>query len=410
MSRTMCHKALSCVVALSVILVTQQARVSAEDGEPVQLSEHIEHASMALLPQSGAIDFLLASFEDTTRRATGQAASSEQTTSSAPAEHIDHGEPVVLEETCDNCQAVVANCGCRKNRHWYVGVEATALVPNIKGRRAGTLLNNATGPTNTFYTGGDVEHLIPAPRIWVGLQGECWGVQFRYWEMNDSGYDFRPLLLSDGIEAWERLSLYTIDMELTRRLRFRCTDMMASVGVRYAEFGNQSFAQAAEVIGPTNQDLATGSVHSDRRHSGIGVTAALQGLRPIRDGNWNLFWSVRGSILWGEGRNAVQAGASVTGVTGSAEAVNGALAVSDESMFIGEMQLGVQRDFPLKCLPATAFFRAALEYQYWDAENNANSFAFSTASTGAGRVDSFAGSGDKRLDMYGIALATGFYW
>ncbi len=81
-------------------------------------------------------------------------------------------------------------------------------------------------------------------------------------------------------------------------------------------------------------------------------------------------------------------------------------------MFIGEFQLGLQRDFPLKCVPATAFFRAAFEYQYWDAENNAGSATAIPAQgvVGGSTVDSTATASNIRMDLTGIAVSTGFYW
>ena len=38
---------------------------------------------------------------------------------------------------------------------------------------------------------------------------------------------------------------------------------------------------------------------------------------------------------------------------------------SNADLFIGEVEAGVQWNAPLKCVPADAFFRVALDYQYW---------------------------------------------
>ena len=58
--------------------------------------------------------------------------------------------------------------------------------------------------------------------------------------------------------------------------------------------------------------------------------------------------------------------------------MNGASTYVDDNLFIGEIQLGLEWDYALRCLPANAFFRAALEYQRWTGGQGysaANSFA-----------------------------------
>ena len=58
--------------------------------------------------------------------------------------------------------------------------------------------------------------------------------------------------------------------------------------------------------------------------------------------------------------------------------MNGASTAVDDNLFIGEIQLGLEWDYALRCMPANAFCRVALEYQRWSGGQGysaANSFA-----------------------------------
>ena len=64
---------------------------------------------------------------------------------------------------------------------------------------------------------------------------------------------------------------------------------------------------------------------------------------------------------------------------GRRRVINGAYTTIDDTLFIGEIQLGLEWNYGLCCLPANAFFRMALEYQRWD------------GGQGVSEADSFAG-------------------
>ena len=80
-----------------------------------------------------------------------------------------------------------------------------------------------------------------------------------------------------------------------------------------------------------------------------------------------------------------------------AGSVNNASTSVDDNLFIGEIQLGLEWDYALRCLPANAFCRVAVEYQRW------------TGGTGLSpQSNSFAGVEiDDELTTFGDALALG---
>jgi hypothetical protein len=95
---------------------------------------------------------------------------------------------------------------------------------------------------------------------------------------------------------------------------------------------------------------------------------------------------------------------------GSASSFNGAQVTADDDLFIGELQVGVEWDYPLCWLPAKAFFRVAAEYQYWDASRGdaySESFAEDVGVSGG---YAFVNSGGLQTDLIGFSLGAGFTW
>jgi hypothetical protein len=86
--------------------------------------------------------------------------------------------------------------------------------------------------------------------------------------------------------------------------------------------------------------------------------------------------------------------------------------VSDD-LFIGEIQVGIEWDFALRCLPAKAFFRTAFEYQYWDASTgSAASGSFARVDVNSNTYQATTGSSAPGLivDFVGLSVGTGFTW
>ena len=287
------------------------------------------------------------------------------------------------------------------------GVEATFLQPNIHGRDIQTVvLDLGLGQIGTFPD-DDAEQLYAAPRVWLGLQGCQWGLMLRFWELANSEVAFVPFETALSSAAWGRLDVYTIDAEATKKFCICGHNMVGSIGLRYSEFDHQRSVSGTQIIGGV---LLQTTAMTDHHLSAIGPTFSLNGLYPVKGGKWNVFWNLRASVLFGETRHRAQTSAAATGVGGGDFAINSAVAVADETLWIGEWQLGLQRDYRLECLPACAFFRFGLEYQYWDAESHGGAFATSIAAFGPGIIDSTASATDVRMDLIGFAIATGLHW
>ena len=79
-------------------------------------------------------------------------------------------------------------------------------------------------------------------------------------------------------------------------------------------------------------------------------------------------------------------------------------------MIINELQIGGQFDFALRNLPASAFFRAAFEYQYWDINGPPTGGAGFGGTIGDLTTNSFASAGLGDAKAVGLSLATGFNW
>jgi hypothetical protein len=97
---------------------------------------------------------------------------------------------------------------------------------------------------------------------------------------------------------------------------------------------------------------------------------------------------------------------------GAAHHADSAIASSDASLFIGEIQVGGQWNLPLKCVPANAFVRLAFEYQYWGTSNGGYATCFSAAGPlgGTGAIANGASSGDTHIQMVGFNIGTGLTW
>ena len=199
--------------------------------------------------------------------------------------------------SCGGC------CRCCPTRFFYAGTEATFLVPNFTRPMTFTVNDIGAGTTNVYSD--DVtalDQMYVGPRVWLGVQGERWGVVTRFWELSDSQLAFDPLMpgeTSDFLAA-HRFEAYTIDLELTRRFWLRNSRMDFGVGIRYASIEHDSILSANEIIGI---DLLSGSALATRQFDGTGITIGLEGRSPIssrRESNLYLCWKARGALMGGD--------------------------------------------------------------------------------------------------------------
>jgi hypothetical protein len=330
---------------------------------------------------------------------------------------VSSSSPAVVPEK--GCCSVEQECNGAMciNRHWIIDVSGVWLAPiqsqNFGVAGVGTLdtnLNIGTVLEGVTTTTDDAFTL--SPRIAVGVQGECWGLVARYWHLGtgDLDSDF-AFVTGEGASATSCFKAETFDLEVTRLLEQRCNGTMLQVsgGVRYAQLrqgADLNFSETGET------GFYQTGVLTKNEFSGAGFTLALQGLRPVNCSCFNLFYSVRGSLMFDPHQTDYVATRADWTAVAPGHAFNDAVADSNATLFIGELQVGGQWNLALKCVPANAFVRVAFEYQYWCVSNGAYAAAYSYAGPVGGPVGFAAGesSGDTHVNMVGLNVGTGLTW
>ena len=61
-------------------------------------------------------------------------------------------------------------------------------------------------------------------------------------------------------------------------------------------------------------------------------------------------------------------------------------------------------------MPMSAFFRVAVEYQYWNLGNDGSASSSSFAVSGTGAAQSNGSIGTVENNLVGFTVATGFTW
>jgi hypothetical protein len=326
----------------------------------------------------------------------------DSSTTPEPAEPSD-----VTKEACE----LDAGC-CPRVWSFVAGVEATFFWPQLSRDFLTTSLNNGDGPINlaTNSQAGTVDgNLLVAPRLTLGFQGCRWGLYGRYWYADNwaSGYSpTDPTSIGVGTISFDGFRAYTVDLEVQRRFYAGCWTLAGCLGARYAQVDNDRL-----LTGNIFSDIDAVSTRSftTQQFSGAGLTWGFWGTRPVCcDSPLKYFVANRYSYIWGNVDAAAETNAQVINAIGdSAASFNGALASGQGNLFIAELQLGLQWDAELRCFPARAFVRGALEYQYWDVsagvEASSNSFAFLDGVGG----DTTASARDLLFNLIGITLGAG---
>jgi len=296
------------------------------------------------------------------------------------------------------------------------GVERLYLAPIDEPTQQVTLTDLATGSSRT---GSSDPGLGSGVRAWLGLEQNGTGFRVRYTYFDDAHVDPSPIVPINtdfGFNEESFLKAETLDVELTRRFCFGSWILDTSFGGRYAHLerhakvvGYGTLGDDVDVVG-----LAIGA----NEVKGAGLTVSIGGRKPITHCGWNVFWNFRGSSLWCDDAlaSALTDANVVTDpalVVASAHSRDQAFATKDnEDVFISELQLGLEYERCLQCLPAKLFFRAAFEYHHWeigDIQARSNSFAFlqgGPPNFGA-RVDADAQADNADLDLIGFVLAMG---
>jgi hypothetical protein len=305
----------------------------------------------------------------------------------------------------------------------YMQVEGTFLAPLADESGTGLFsitdldgVNTVVAGTRDQYT----DEFTAAPRITLGYRGKSdWGLQFRYWELDaesDSSANFPAAPANpanvDTVGSSNFFNAYTLDLELTRDMRFRETSILGTFGVRHAKLDQGSQTDAYGVVANGNVvDAFNLTSLSGSTSEGTGLTGSLSMLRQLqRAPALSLFVSGRSSILFGDAGSFAQSSAIFTGTAGQGTDVQGAIGGIDEALFIGEIQAGLQWSKNISSFNARSFARATFEYQYWGADGD-TTLAVSTQGTAAqsnGTAIATASGFDNQL--IGFGLSTGFVW
>jgi hypothetical protein len=337
----------------------------------------------------------------------------------------------------DGCCGDMACC-CPQPRplSWVMGVEATWLHPDLNNVAPRFDVEDVTFDRFTSFSANsaDVDSFYISPRIWLGIQGCEWGTQVRYWHMNVGEFNFDEFFDNHGSPnlgvpdasyfASGRLDAYTIDWEITRRFCVHDCQMVLSGGVRYALIqSDQSVTGLSSTLTNPDDDetsvLLSGYSRSDNISRGTGLVLGLSGIQPLFPCSCvQLFWNLRGSVMWGPTNTYSESFASVAvfdpAATADAASVNSASTAVNDDLFIGEVQLGLQWNYNLCCVPANAFVRTAVEYQRWDGGRGSSS----TGSTAGAYVDSdlaaavetSSSAAGPELDLIGFTIGAGLTW
>ncbi len=192
-------------------------------------------------------------------------------------------------------------------------------------------------------------------RYWIGRERPGgfgwritgWHFDDRAWvALEDVEFFGEPL---DMVVAND-IDLFTVDFELTRRGRFWGWDLLASGGVRIAGIDRAL-------------DLTIEGEDSWLRNDfdGAGLTFAIGARQQLGRSNLHAYGDFRGSIIFGENDFDVRIPALTVGDLAFA-GLDGS--VSDETVMIWEIQLGLEYEQPTRF--GTIIGRAGVEAQTWE--------------------------------------------
>lgn len=332
----------------------------------------------------------------------------------------------LIEDASVTPAAHRSGCGCRRcGTFWFAGMETTLM--NVNARSGGIItasFSDTTAPgVSTFATvdgNGVSDTFAYGPRIWAGRQfGERWALVGRFWNLETSDVNSPPAanpnIPNTGsnfatIFETDRAHFRTADIELVRSFQPGKWKIDGSLGARHAHIGVRSDFLAFGVF--TTGNFVNLTLQNGFNFDGEGATSAITLRRQIGNSPLSFFSSFRGSYLGGHtdsfGRSDGTVASSPSAPLVGAATVTRANA--DAELDIMEYQVGLQLDFPLRFIPANAFFRTAFEYQNWDIDAPPTGGAGFGGTIGEITTNSFASAGIGAAHLTGLVLGTGFTW
>ncbi|MEM1061507.1 MAG: hypothetical protein AAGJ97_04165 [Planctomycetota bacterium] len=327
------------------------------------------------------------------------------------------------------CGTTAYGVGCvaapKAPKHVFAQVESVFLFPIVSGLHNELFCEAATPfAVNNNFTraSNDFDDLVVAPRLTLGVRSGCYGVAFRYFEVQQVANSLVPFGAVGQTSTFGTTSfdLFTVDIEAQRYFNFCNGDGLFFAGLRHAEYDSTQFLANqeeffSEIFSTSSTALAS--------FNGTGVTFGGQITRQLFCSGFHLFGGFRGSVLFGDTHNAANTFVHASGnlypptpSTGPATNERAAdfdgdyYAIDqDDELFILEVQLGGEYRFPLKCICADAFIRAAFEYQYWNA-TGAIASTFSQVTLPNGYASAGAISTGLDLDLIGFSIGSGLTW
>jgi hypothetical protein len=307
-----------------------------------------------------------------------------------------------------------------RNPFCYATAEMLFLDINADtgGRVTASFNDNTTvGTEISFNTGTGVQdEMGVGGRIVIGRQfSDKWGIAARYFHLEDHETGFprltpgtTPLPTFGTYTETDTLKMYSIDLEAVRSFNPGRTKIDTSFGGRQASLDVDSLFHAFGVI--TTGNFVNLNLSNGCAFDGAGLTSALNVRRQIGDSCAWLYAGGRGSKMWGHtdsfGRSAGAVASSPSAPLVGAATVTRNNAESD--LVILEASAGVQFEFELRNLPATAFFRVGGEYKDWDINGPPTGGAGFGGTIGDLTTNSFSSAGLGDTELVGGSMAVGF--
>lgn len=281
---------------------------------------------------------------------------------------------------------------------WYAAVEATFLRPH--NFNSGPITFENAGNEFAIDDLADLDTLEGAPRLWLGHRGARWGARARYWTYRaHAAGAFEDIVSEDDFRfasAMQQLSAKTADLEVTRAFCVGHWWGDLFFGARWAEIERSAAMNVilfeADIFDPAQQGARSIA-------SGVGLTFGWDGRRPI--GGWGLAMvlNARGSVLWGDRASRVhQSYADPETILVQYQRTE-----DHGTMWIAELQAGLEWSGPLRYLNAEAFTHVVFEYQFWNSIDQPRAVSWQTVND----THMVVGSLDSSVDFVGVAWAIG---
>lgn len=318
----------------------------------------------------------------------------------------------------------------------YAGVDFNLLSTETAGSGA---LRFTDLNTNKF-SGADSESEFGSGIRWTaGLHHQVVGFRARYFDFREESLDIGAYLPNSDwprLESSQRLDLTALDIELTQEYTLLGSCLESSFGVRHANLEGTNSILGIGTLGDRLE--VHGSSYIFRSVEAIGPTFAIGGRGALPWGfgacppvaghacgdaicncgsGWSWFWSLRGSLLWGdtlakastEAQTYIKSDGAIQAVSRSSDSAY-ANTEAEAKLFHSEVLLGLEYRHQMRIIPSTLRFRTALEYQGWDTGSafaTSKSYAFlgSAEPRFGGRVDSLAVADNRHFNLFGINLS-----